>query len=131
MGGKEKYLEADKLRASGDYKKSLELYTKLAEEGCAVSQCALGDMYSSGRGVEQDYDEALKWYRLSASQDNREAQYWLGYMHEEGLGVDVDIAEALKWYEKSAENGYASLQDMRNEPSTAYDIRTSLCKSPQ
>ncbi len=41
---------------------------RLAEEGDAKAQCALGHVYAAAIGVQQDDAEALKWFRLAAAQ---------------------------------------------------------------
>ena len=33
-----------------------------AERGSVRAQLALGNMYGSGKGVDQDYDEAMRWF---------------------------------------------------------------------
>jgi len=41
-----------------------------AEQGDAEAQYDLGDMYRSGRGVEQDDVQAYLWYELAASREH-------------------------------------------------------------
>ncbi len=52
---------------AGDYKKALEIFKPLAEQGSAAAQLNLGNMYLYGEGVPQDYVQALKWFNLSGS----------------------------------------------------------------
>lgn len=93
-----------------DYAEAVKWFCKSAEQGNAKAQCALGDCYRYGLGIEGDdytnYDEAVKWYRKSAEQGYAEAQYALGciYSHTERTIMQDDI-EAVKWFRKSAEQG--------------------------
>ena len=90
-----------------------ELFESLlqaATQGDTESQCIVGMMYASGKGVPQDYAEALKWFLLAAEQGDPDAQTNLGVVYEDGLGVPQDYAEALKWYRLAAEQGDSSAQ---------------------
>ena len=94
--------------AKGDTK-DIKRMTAAGQE-YAPAQCALGNCYYYGRGVEKDYAEAVKWYRKAAEQGLAEAQYELGLCYRDGEGVEKNYAETVKWYRKSAEQGYASAQ---------------------
>jgi TPR repeat protein len=50
----------------GDYATAYSNFLPLAEQGDAVAQSNLGNMYAYGRGVPQDNAEAVRWYRLAA-----------------------------------------------------------------
>src|SRR4051812_39033386 len=63
---------------SGDYGAAMRIFRPMAENGDAVAQYYLGDLYDKGRGVPQDYAEATKWYRRSAEQGLPLAQHLLG-----------------------------------------------------
>lgn len=90
----------------GDYAIALLLIRPLAEQGDAVAQYILGDMYVKGQGVSQDNAEAVKWYRLAADQGYASAQGNLGILYANGIGVPQDYAEAVKWLRKAADQGY-------------------------
>ena len=90
-----------------DYQTALSRLRPLANNGNAIAQKGLGDMYSQGFGVEQSDKEAIKWYRLSAEQGVAKAQANLGMMYAVGLGVKQSDKEAVKWYRLSAEKGDA------------------------
>ncbi|MBP7464482.1 MAG: SEL1-like repeat protein, partial [Bacteroidales bacterium] len=96
--------------AENYYKKAFDEMKSSAESGNAISQCNLGYMYASGKGVSQDYYEALKWYRKSAEQGYARAQCNLGNMYCNGEGVSQDKTEAVNWYRKAAEQGDARTQ---------------------
>ena len=89
-----------------DYKTAYKLWLPLAEQGDALAQALLGEMYQKGQGVPQDYKEASKWYRLSAEQGLAGAQYNLGLMYAKGTGVLKDYALAHMWFNLSGSNGY-------------------------
>lgn len=76
-----------------------------AERGSVRAQLALGNMYGSGKGVDQDYDEAMRWFRKAAEQGSTAAMDNIGVLYELGYGVEQDKAEALRWYRMSAEHG--------------------------
>ncbi|MEG1669098.1 tetratricopeptide repeat protein [Chryseobacterium sp.] len=80
-------------------------YINAAEQGDAIAQCQLGDMYRDGNGVTQDYVEAVKWYTKSAEQGNADAQNRVGCRYYNGNGVTQDYVEAAKWFVKAAEQG--------------------------
>jgi S1-C subfamily serine protease len=78
---------------------------KLAEQGNANGQIALGFAYKGGVGVSQSYVEAAKWFHKAAEQDDADAQNYLGLMYEKGEGVPQDYVEAYKWYNLAAAQG--------------------------
>ena len=80
----------------------MKWYQRAAEQGYAVAQNNLGQMYDNGQGVRQDYQEALKWYRRAAEQGIASAQNNLGLMYENGRGVRRDFIRAHMWYTVAA-----------------------------
>tara|TARA_R110002153_G_scaffold139279_1_gene289902 strand:- start:59 stop:661 length:603 start_codon:yes stop_codon:yes gene_type:complete len=95
---------------SGDFQTALHEWRPLAEQGYALAQANLGNMYDNGYGVPQDYAEAVRWYRLAAEQGNTDAQSNLGVRYLNGQGVPQDYAEAVRWYRLAAEQGHALAQ---------------------
>jgi TPR repeat protein len=83
---------------------------KLADQGLAEAQYALGFLYDNGRGVPKNDAEAMKWFRKAADQGNAKAQYALGLGYFIGKGVPKDDAEAMKWFRKAADQGNAKAQ---------------------
>ena len=61
----------------GDFATALQEWRPLAEQGHALAQQYLGNMYATGRGVPENDAEAVKWYRKAAEQGYAGAQYWL------------------------------------------------------
>lgn len=80
---------------NGDYAQAAHWLTLAAEQGDALAQIWLGDMYLRGEGVEQSDDKALLWYNKSAEKDERLAFYKLGLMYFNGWGVEQDYSRAL------------------------------------
>lgn len=85
-------------------------YKQLAERGESAAQYALGEIYTSGKGVRQNYDEALKWYRRAAAQSHGGAEFMLGKSFTKGHGVPADKEEAVIWYRKAADHSHAEAQ---------------------
>ncbi|TDI80312.1 MAG: sel1 repeat family protein [Betaproteobacteria bacterium] len=86
----------------GNYAQALELLPLIAEEGNAIAQGLLGQMYLRGEGVSQNYQQALKWCRLAGKQGNVNAQANLGLMYGQGKGVTQDYRQAVRWYRLAA-----------------------------
>jgi TPR repeat protein len=86
-------------------------YRQAADQGNAVAQNNLGDIYADGRGVARNYAEALKWYHRAADQGSAQAQYGIGVMYSFGFGVSKNYTEALKWYHLAADQGSAQAQN--------------------
>ena len=96
--------------AANDAERALECFAAAANEGCALAQVRLGELYEFGRGVAQDFNEAQRWYQLSAQQGNALAQCSVGSMFAMGRGVTQKYTEALRWYQLSAEQGDATAE---------------------
>ena len=88
---------------------------QLAEQGDALAQYQLGNMYLSGKGVEQKYFMAVHWLRKAAEQREAMAQYSLGMMYAQGKGVAQNDAEAIYWYRKAAEQDLNEAKQLINE----------------
>lgn len=104
------FQQAVKAYQQGEYHTAFKQFKPLAEQGDAVSQYNLAQMYRNGQGVRQDYAQALNWYFKSAEQGYPDAQYALASMYESGQGVQQNYFESVKWYQKAAEQGYAMAQ---------------------
>jgi len=91
----------------GSSPEAVEWYKKAAEQGNAVAQYRLAEIYSRGDGVAKDENEAFKWYKKAAEHGYPEAQSLLGGFYQYGLGynVDKDNQEAFKWYKRAAQQG--------------------------
>ena len=62
----------------GDYATALREFRPLAEQGFALAQSVLGEMYYRGHGVPKNYDMAAKWIRKAAEQGLAVSQFNLG-----------------------------------------------------
>jgi uncharacterized protein len=78
-----------------------------AESGDARAQAVLGEMYSTGKGVDQDYRKAAEWWSRSTLPA---AQYNVGVLYEQGKGVPKSMSEAAKYYRAAADAGFAQAQ---------------------
>lgn len=96
--------------ASGDYAAAARAWRKLAQEGDADAQFALGTLYQTGRGVAQSDRQATEWFRRAAEQGSVPAQYNLGNAYKHGRGVEIDDAQAAHWWSRAAEAGLAPAQ---------------------
>jgi len=70
---------------------------KLAEQGDAAAQFAVGAHYATGDGVPQDYAEAVRWFTQAAEQGHVGAQATLGAYYWSGRGVPQDLNKAYFW----------------------------------
>jgi TPR repeat protein len=57
---------------------------RAATQGLASAQCALGQAYAEGLGVQQDRAQAFVWYRKAARQNYPKAQLALEYLSPMG-----------------------------------------------
>jgi len=85
-------------------------YFKAAEQGDAVAQYNLGNLYYQGQGLPQDYAQAALWFRKAAEQGEPRAQRDLGVLYGNGQGVPRDYTQAAFWRRKAAEQGNAQAQ---------------------
>ena len=60
---------------------------KAADQGTAIAQRLMGDLYREGEGVRKDAALAAEWYRKAADQDDRDALTCLGAMLHEDEGL--------------------------------------------
>jgi TPR repeat protein len=85
--------------------RQLELLISCANEGDAVAQYKLGEMYKEGTsGVSSNPEMAIYWYEKAAKQGDTRAMSALGMMYSSGQGVK-NAEMAVYWYEKAAEQG--------------------------
>jgi putative methionine-R-sulfoxide reductase with GAF domain len=70
---------------------------KLAEQGDATAQFAVGAHFATGEDVPQDYTEAVRWFTHAAEQGHVGAQATLGAYYWSGRGVAPDLVRAYFW----------------------------------
>jgi len=80
---------------------ALKIWRPAAEQGDAVSQFRVGQIYEMGLNGTPDYQSAAGWYRKAADQGNRTAAFNLAVLYEKGLGVTRDNVAALGLYRKA------------------------------
>jgi uncharacterized protein len=71
----------------------VDWYRKAAEQGNAIAQYNLGDMYRMGAGVPPDNAAAASWYRKRPSKPMPVLNN-LGVMYDNGEGVGQDDISA-------------------------------------
>ena len=89
--------------------RAVELYALAAEQEDAQAQCALGNLYFTGNGVEQDRAHAAELYTRAAEQGDVQALSCLAECYEAGCGVPCDLDRAIALYDQAAAlgDGYA------------------------
>ncbi|HEY1800269.1 MAG TPA: GAF domain-containing protein [Terriglobales bacterium] len=75
----------------------LDQQRKLAEQGDAAVQFAIGARYATGDEVKQNYTEAARWFSMAAAQGNISAQATLAAYYFSGTGVPKDASKAYFW----------------------------------
>jgi hypothetical protein len=93
--------------ARRDYSTAVKEFLPAAEQGNALAQYKLGQLYSGGRDVPGDEVLELKWLQLAANQGHKLAQYDLGRFYRQRQ----KNAEALKWLRSSALLGNIEAQE--------------------
>ncbi|SVB45789.1 uncharacterized protein METZ01_LOCUS198643, partial [marine metagenome] len=93
-----------------DYETALPIWRRLAAEGNADAQYALGVAYFKGEGVSRDLNDSMKWFEQAANSGNVQAMFNLGAAYWEGNGTRQSYAEAVEWWEKSAAAGQSAAQ---------------------
>lgn len=120
-----------------DYKRGLELYTKVADMGYTDVQFKLAREYFFGDHINVDYDKAFKWLDKCCRQpDNAHlkrdffsydgtAEYLLGKCYEHGHGTDPDLRQALNYYhaayDKGDEYGLSAIRHNMHKVGSLYD----------
>lgn len=66
------------------HRTAFDLFYRSAVQGNAAAENKLGDMYSSGLGVERDCHEAIYWYRRAAIQGNPDSHLRLSVFYKNG-----------------------------------------------
>jgi len=70
---------------------------RLAEQGDATAQFALGSRFATGEDLPQDYAEAVRWFSMAADQGHVVSQATLGAYYWAGRGVPQDLVKAYFW----------------------------------
>ena len=99
----------------GDFETALKEFKPLAEQGDALAQYYLGDLYLNGLGVPRDFEAATKWFTLAAEQGNAKAQDKMTIIAsacKNGFFAfqQRDFATALREFKPLADQGDARAQ---------------------
>jgi hypothetical protein len=86
---------------------------RLADQGNAVAQCNLGNLYDDGLGVPKDEAESARWLHKAGEQGYAPAQYLLGIAYATGDGVPEDYVQAHLWWSLVAAQGDAEAAQWR------------------
>lgn len=126
---KEREAQAEQAYAEGRHADAIARYQLLGDQGSAVAQRRLGDMYLNGKGVPRDAAEAARWYGRAAGQNDLQAVAQLGALHQRGEGVRLDWKEAHRLLQKAAAGGNAyamrefafMVLDGRGQPASVHE----------
>jgi TPR repeat protein len=88
---------ASKTSVGVDAPTDLDGLRKLAEQGDAAAQFAVGAKYATGDEAPQDYAEAIRWFSMAADQGHVISQATLGAYYWAGRGVPQDLGKAYFW----------------------------------
>ena len=91
--------------SEGDYGKAVSSYIAAADRGHAGSQCALAELYMSGRGVEKDHVRGRMLFQAAAELGSAEALYGLGVIYWGGYGVERNEEKAIDYLGAAADKG--------------------------
>ena len=87
-----------------DYRTAFRVFRSLSDQGDAMAQLHLGEMYEMGWGVTRDYVKAAEWYLKASEQGEFRASEQLSKMYREGHGVPKNGAKAQKWAQKARQH---------------------------
>lgn len=96
--------------AQGNHAKGCYWYEQSLNNGYYPAGTALGDIYTSGKGVDRDIEKGIKYYNIAAEHNDANAQFWLGWMYARGLGISANRELGLKWLRAASENNIAAAQ---------------------
>jgi TPR repeat protein len=93
--------------------KAVELFKQAAEQGHAISQNKLGNLYNElgnlyadGIVVPKNMKKAVEFFRLAAAEQNLNAQCNLGNCLFWGRGVEQNQQQAIELFQKAANQGH-------------------------
>ena len=84
-----------------------EYFEKAANQGYAIAQYNLGNMYRLSEGTTKNMKKAFKYYEKAANQGHAGAQFYLGNMYKHGEGRVKNMKKAFEYYEKAANQGHS------------------------
>jgi TPR repeat protein len=99
------------LEELGDRDGAVDAFKVGAQQDCALSQDALGEL-ALNEETEESYKVARYWSEKAAEQGNANAQARLGTIFHEGLGVPRDPEHARWWFLQAVKQNHAGAQAM-------------------
>jgi len=104
-GSDKRINSADAYFDAGNYNEAFRLFRDLAEQGNAIAQHSLGEMYFDGLGTSVDVKRAAHWYKMAAVQGSIASQIELARILYEARGVERDKVAAYVWLDMAARSG--------------------------
>ncbi|GHA38030.1 hypothetical protein GCM10007989_37440 [Devosia pacifica] len=89
----------------GYYLTALDRALPRAEQGDAVAQTLIAEIYANGLGVGVNLERAAGWYRLAARNGDPIAMFELANLYYNGTGVEQDRERAADLMRQAAEAG--------------------------
>jgi len=90
---------------NGDYKKAVDHWQALAEQGHAIAQFNMALLYHAGMGVDFSEKKAVELYIKSAKNGYPKAQEYLIVGYREGwFGLPKDAKQAAYWEQQLEKN---------------------------
>lgn len=93
----------------------LSAYLRMAEQGNARAQNALGTLHLNREGQYYNPKAAFTWFLQGARGGNKLAQFNLGTLYQRGLGTKQDHSQALQWLTEAAETSTGNSSDLTPE----------------
>ena len=87
-------------------------FSKVANQGHAAAQYALGKLYLSDDAEVHNPERGLYWLETAAQNGSHYAAYRLGKEYLKENAVEKDTAKAVEWFTRSAEAGNQYAQYM-------------------
>ncbi len=91
---------------------ALYWYHRSAENGNALAQLRLGELYTLGTILPKSFEETARYYGYAAKNGNAEAQYRYARLFCVGQGVVKDQAQSEHWMYKAANQGHPKAMEV-------------------
>jgi len=97
------FVEAMKMKASGDMATATAMFSMAAEKGYAMAQMQLAEIHMTAKDVKA----AAECYQAAANAGVVNAHVVLGLMYDTGTGVAQDVTKAVEHFQTAANAGDA------------------------
>ncbi len=78
-----------------NYTQAIHWYRKAAEQGFAMSQFNLGEMYAGGLGMPRDYVQAYMWYSIANTNGDMKGKVNRDILEKQMTSAQVVEAQKL------------------------------------